>query len=227
MSPPRSKVEVGTKEARYYDILLSLISLGIYPRFIRGAIDRMDIQPGQSILDLGSGTGRNDCLMGHKIGSRGRILGLDISNEMLSIANRRCRTHANIQFSQQRIEVPLGYREEFDKVFISVVLHGFEDAQKSDIISNAYQALKPGGIFYILDYNEFDLGRLWLPLRWAFTYGECQLASEFLKLDLKAMLYGQGFSSFEEDIFFKGHLRLLKALRPQAGTTLESQYGRD
>jgi len=214
LSPPRSKVEVGTKEARYYDFLLSLISLGIYPRFIRGAIDRMDIQPGQSILDLGSGTGRNDCLMGKKIGFQGKVLGLDISNTMLSIAGKRCQTYANIKFRKQRIEVPMDYREEFDKVFVSFVLHGFEDAQKSDIISNAYQALKSGGIFYILDYSEFDLGRLWLPLRWAFTYGECQLASEFLKLDLKAMLHGQGFASFEEDTFFKGHLRLLKALRP-------------
>lgn len=226
-SPARSKVEVETKEARYYDLFLSLISLGIYPRFIRGVVDRMDIQVGQRILDLGSGTGKNDCLMGQQIGSQGKILGLDISNEMLSIAKKRCRTYPNIQFRQQRIEVPLAYREEFDKVFISFVLHGFEDDQKFDIISNAYQALKPGGIFYILDYNEFDLVRLWLPLRWAFTYGECQLASEFLKLDLKAMLYGQGFTSFEEDIFFKGHLRLLKALRPQTGTILEGQYGRD
>lgn len=214
LSPARSKVEVGTKEARYYDLGMSLISLGIYPRFIKRVVDRMDIQPGQMILDLGSGTGRNDCLMGYKIGSQGKILGLDISNKMLSIANKRCQTYANIQFSQQRIEEPLAYHEEFDKVFISFVLHGFEDAQKLDIISNARQALKQGGIFYILDYNEFDLGKLWLPLRWAFTYGECQLASEFLKLDLKAMLHRQGFTSFEEDIFFKGHFRLLKALRP-------------
>jgi len=64
LSPPRSKVEVGTKEARYYDLLLSLISLGVYPRFIRGAIDRMNIQPGQSILDLGSGNRQKRLLDG-------------------------------------------------------------------------------------------------------------------------------------------------------------------
>ena len=225
MRSTRSKVEVGPEGARHYDLMISAISLGQYPRFIRGIVDKMDIQPGQSILDLGSGTGRNDCFMVQKIGSHGKILGLDISKEMLSLAQKRCRLYSNVQFREQRIEVPLTYREEFDKVLISFVLHGFEDAQKLEIIANAYRALKPGGTFYILDYNEFDLRRLWFPLRWAFTHWECQLALEFLNLDLKGMLHGQGFASFEEELFLKGHLRLLKAARPQAGMTMESQGG--
>lgn len=53
--------------------------------------------------------------------------------------------------------MPLTYHEEFDKVFISFILHGFENAQKVDIIGNAYRALKPGGVFYILDYEELFL----------------------------------------------------------------------
>ncbi|MBC8429522.1 MAG: class I SAM-dependent methyltransferase, partial [Dehalococcoidia bacterium] len=131
---------------------MNVISLGYYPLLIKKVIGKMDIQPGQSILDLGSGTGRNDCLMAQKIGPRGKILGLDISKEMLSLSRRRCRPYANVQFREQRVETLLTYQEEFDKVFISFVLHGFEDAQKVRIISNAYWALKPGGLFYILDY---------------------------------------------------------------------------
>jgi len=222
LSSPRSKVEVGPEEARHYDLLISLISLGRYPRFIRGIVDKMDMQPGQSILDLGSGTGRNECFMAQKIGAHSKIVGLDISKEMLSLAQKRCRSYPNVQFKEQRIEVPLTYREEFDKVFISFVLHGFEDTQKLEIIGNAYRALKPGGIFYILDYNEFDLRRLWFPLRQAFTHWECQLALEFLNLDLKGILHRQGFASFAEELFLRGHLRLLKAARPQAGITMES-----
>ena len=188
MSSPRSKVELGPEEARHYDLFMNVISLGYYPYLIRRVIDKMDIQPGQSVLDLGSGTGRNDCLIAQKIDSRGKMLGLDISKEMLNLSRKRCQPYPNVEFKQQRIETPLTYQEEFDKVFISFVLHGFENTQKLEIISNAYQALKPGGIFYIFDYNEFDLERLWFPLRWAFTHGECQLAVEFLRLDLKGML---------------------------------------
>ena len=204
--------------ARYYDTFLNLLSLGSYSHFIKGIIDKMGINPGQSILDLGSGTGRNDCLMAQKIGSRGKIVGLDISNEMLSQSLLRCREYPNMSFEKQRIELPLAYKQEFDKVFISFVLHGFEDDQKLGIIHNAHQALKPGGAFYILDYNEFDLEKVWFPLRWAFTRWECQLAVEFLKLDIKEMLRGQGFTHLEEEFFFKGRLRLLKAVKPSVST---------
>lgn len=213
MISPRSKVEVGPKEARHYDLFMNLISLGYYPYLIKRVIDKMDIQPEQSILDLGSGTGRNDSFIAQKIGPEGSILGLDISKEMLNLSQMRCQSYPNVEFREQRIELPLSYQDEFDRVFISFVLHGFEDSQKIKIISNARQALKPGGVFYIFDYNEFDLGKLWFPLRQAFVRGECQLALEFLRLDLKGMLSNQGFTGFEEELFLKGHLRLLKATK--------------
>lgn len=206
-------MEVGPLEARWYDLLMNVISLGYYPRLIRRAVDAMDIQAGQSVLDLGSGTGRNDCLIARKVGPQGRILGLDISREMLGSARKRCQGYPNVEFREQRIEAPLAYRDEFDKVFLSFVLHGFEDDQKLEIVSNAYQALKPGGVLCIFDYNEFDLERLPFPIRKAFVHGECQLAAEFLKLDLKEMLSGQGFTAFTEDLFVRGHLRLLKAAK--------------
>jgi ubiquinone/menaquinone biosynthesis C-methylase UbiE len=204
--------------ARYYDVLLNLLSLGQYSHFIKGVVDMMDINPGQSILDLGSGTAKNDCFMAEKVGSQGRIVGLDISNEMLVRASKRCRGYPNIIFEKQRIELALPYKEEFDKVFISFVLHGFEDDQKVGIISNAYRALKAGGSFYILDYAQFDIDRMWFPLRWAFARWECQLAAEFLKLDIKEMLCAQGFADFKEEFFFRRHLRLLRAVKPLIST---------
>jgi len=218
LSSSRSKVEIGEWGARYYDLFLDLLSLGCYSHFIRDVIEKMNIKPGQSILDLGSGTGRNDCLMAQKIGSQGKIVGLDISNEMLSQSLLRCREYPNMSFEKQRIELPLAYKEEFDRVFISFTLHGFEDNQKLGIIRNAYRALKPGGAFYILDYAQFDLGRMWFPLRWAFTRWECQLAVEFLKLNIKEMLRSQGFTDIKEEFFLKGHLRLLKAVKPLVST---------
>ena len=218
MPSARSKVEIGPMGARYYDTFLNLLSLGRCSHFFRDVIEKMDIKPGQSILDLGSGTGRNDCLIAQKIGSQGKIVGLDISNEMLSQSLQRCREYPNMSFEKQRIELPLAYKQEFDKVFISFVLHGFEDDQKLGIIHNAYRALKPGGAFYILDYAQFDLGRMGFPLRWAFTRWECQLAVEFLKLDIKEMLRSQGFTDFKEEFSLKGYLRLLKAVKPLVST---------
>ena len=209
-------MEIGPTGARYYDLFLNMLSLGQYSHLIKGVVEKMGIKPGQSILDLGSGTGRNDRFMAEKVGSRGKIVGLDISDEMLNQALRRCYKYNNIRFKKLRIELPLSYAEEFDKVFTSFVLHGFEDEQKLGIIHNAYQALKPEGALYILDYAEFDLGKMWFPLRWTFTHWECQLAVEFLRLNIKKMLRSEGFSDFEEQLFLKGHLRSLRAVKPQA-----------
>jgi len=211
-------VEIGERGARYYDVLLNLLSVGRYSHFMREVIRRIDIKQGQSILDLGSGTGRNDCFMAQKIGSQGKIVGLDISDHMISRALKRCCKYANINFEKLRIELPLAYKEEFDKVFISFTLHGFEDNQKVAIIRNAYQALKPGGGFHVLDYAEFDIDRVWFPLRWAFIHWECQLAVEFLKLDIKGMVCTQGFTDVKEEFFLRGHLRLLSAAKPLDST---------
>ena len=195
-----------------------MLSLGRYSYFIRQVIKKMGIKSGQSILDLGSGTGKNECFMAEKVGPYGKIIGVDISDDMLRQARKRCYKYPNVIFNKQRAELPLPYKEDFEVVFISFVLHGFENTQKLWIIHNAYEALRAGGSLYLLDYAEFDLGRVWLPLRWAFTHWECQLAVEFLELDIKEMLRSQGFSNFEEEFFFKKHLRLLKAAKTSVNT---------
>lgn len=98
-------------------------------------------------------------------------------------------------------------------MFISFVLHGFEDEDKLRIIANARTALRPGGSLWILDYDEFDLERTRRPLRWLFTHFECELARDFLLLDLTAMLADSGFGQFVAHQFLSGTVRLLKAVK--------------
>jgi ubiquinone/menaquinone biosynthesis C-methylase UbiE len=211
----RSHVEVGEGTARRYDLMMDFLLLGRYQVFIEQTIERMDIHQEDAILDLGSGTGRNICVMLKFVGPTGRVVGVDISQEMLRQAQQRCRAHPQVSFLNRRIEEPLPFHGEFDKAFISFTLHGFEDEDKERVIANAHQALKPGGTFWILDYNEFDLNCQWFPLRWAFRRFECELASEFLSLDLKAMLAGHGFGNLVTHPFLRGYVRLLKAKKPE------------
>ena len=190
---------------------MNVISFGHYGGLLRNVVDHMRLAPGQSVLDLGSGSGRNDLLIAERIGVEGRLLGLDVSQEMLRQSRQRLGKWPNAVFKEERIEKPLPYENEFDRVFMAFVLHGFEDTQKRDIIRNACRALKPDGLFCIFDYHEFDLDTLWAPIRYVFTQAECQLASEFLTFDLRKMLSEESFTRFEEDLFARGHLRLLKA----------------
>jgi ubiquinone/menaquinone biosynthesis C-methylase UbiE len=213
----RSHVEVGERAARHYDLTMDLLLVGRYQAFIEKAIERMDIRQEDVILDLGSGTGRNICVMLKFLGPTGRVVGVDISQEMLRQAQQRCQAHPQVSFLNRRIEEALSFHEEFDKAFISFTLHGFEDEDKERVIANAHQALKPGGVFWLLDYNEFDLDRQWFPFRWAFRRFECELASEFLSLDLKGMLAGHGFGNFVPHPFLRGYVRLLGAEKLEVG----------
>ncbi len=213
MGSERTKVEVKGLEARHYDFFMNLLTFGLYPSFIKRAIAGMELKPGEAVLDFGCGTGRNDCLILSHVGESGRILGLDISEEMISQARKKCAPFSNVSFDFKRIEEPLPFENEFDVVFMSFVLHGFENYDKEPIARNAYKALKPGGRFVILDYNEFDPADLFLPLRLAFVKGECPLALEFVKMELEAFLQKFGFREFRAKYFFKKYVRLLMAFK--------------
>jgi len=209
--PRRSKVEIGPFLARHYDLAMDLLLLGRYRRFLRNALLTMQIEPGEEVLDLGSGTGRNASLMMDALGQNGRLIGVDISEEMLRQSRRRCRAYPHVAFLKARIEEPLGLHEEFDKACLFFVLHGFEDIDKKGILANAQEALKAGGTLWILDYAKFALDELWFPLRWAFTHVECELATEFLNLELEDMLQSVGFRDFVSHPFFWRYIRLLEA----------------
>lgn len=60
---------------------MNVISLEYYSYLIGKVIETMDRQPGHSILNLGSGTGRNTCFIARKIGLDGSILGPDINRD--------------------------------------------------------------------------------------------------------------------------------------------------
>ncbi len=205
-----SKVEVSGFEARNYDFFMNLITVGTYPFFIRRAVREMHIQPKDEILVLGSGTARNICLMNKALSEQGRVLGLDIGPEMLEQSKRRTEHLPHVAIENRRIDEPLPFDAEFDKVFISFVLHGFIQEDRLTIIKNAERALRPGGEFIILDYNEFDLARSPWLVRFAFKM-ECPLATDFIGRDLQAILREQGFDQFRTHPHYLGYVRLLAA----------------
>ncbi|HDN04612.1 MAG TPA: methyltransferase domain-containing protein [Chloroflexi bacterium] len=205
-----SKVEVTGSEARHYDFFMNMITGGTYPFFIRRAVKEMRIQPDDKILVLGAGTGRNISLMNNYLSEGARVLGLDIGPEMLEQAQHRFADHPYISIEDQRIDEQLPYQGEFDKVFISFVLHGFIQEDRLKIIANAQRALRPGGEFIILDYNEFDLEHSPWLVRFVFKM-ECPLATDFVGLDLQAILKEQGFDGFRTHPHYLGYVRLLAA----------------
>jgi demethylmenaquinone methyltransferase/2-methoxy-6-polyprenyl-1,4-benzoquinol methylase len=210
---PESGVELNPFISKNYDRMMNLGSAGFYSRFIKKVIARMDIRSDDHILDLGCGTGRNSKLMTKYLGENGRITGLDISPEMEQQFNENFRDDERVTFKNQRIDIPFDLGEKFDKVFISFVIHGFPHEVRAEVIKNAYNHLKPGGAFFILDFAEFDMDKMPALYRFIFKKVECVYAFDFIKRDWKEILSGYGFGDFEEHLYMKKYVRLLKAVK--------------
>lgn len=208
---PESKVETKGFTAVHYDALMDIITFGRYSLFIEKSIELMGIRPTDRILDLGTGTGRNACLMAKHLSKKGKLIGIDISQEMISQFKKRCVNFPNVKIIHARVDQSLPFREEFDKVFISFVLHGFPQEVREVIIKNVFESLKSGGSFFILDYNEFSYNETPFYLKVPFKLIECPYAFDFIERDWKQILANHNFSGFEEFFFFKDYVRLLKA----------------
>jgi len=206
-----SKVELQGFTAKYYDTILNTISFGVYSNFIKNAIESIEINANDKLLDFGAGTGRNALLMSKYLSTEGEILGLEISDEMIEQFNHKFENIENIKIINRRIDKPFELEEKFDKVFISFVIHGFPHEVRTEIIKNAYNNLKEGGEFVILDFSEFIVKEMPLYARIPFTTIECKYAFEFVEKDWKVILSEFGFGNFSEKFFLKNYVRLLKA----------------
>ena len=209
---PESKVETKGFIASHYDALLDIVSFGKYSLIIKSAIEMMGIRQGDKILDLGAGTGRNACLMMKYLSQKGELIGIDISEEMISQFRKKCADFPNAKIINARVDQSLPFRRKFDKVFISLVFHGFPQSVREAVIKNIFGVLKDGGNLFILDYNEFALEEMPFYLKIPFKIIECPYAFDFIKRDWKKILTDRGFSDFGEYIFLN-YVRLLKATK--------------
>lgn len=207
---PESGVELNPFVAKFYDSIMNIGSLGQYKRFIKNAIRDMQINPTDTILDLGCGTGRNAMLMSEYLDSQGTVSGLDISADMQLQFFKNAAMNNKMVFIDQRIDIPFDLKKQYDKIFISFVIHGFPHEVREEILRNVYKHLKPGGAFFILDFAEFDMQKMPFHHRFVFKKIECPYAFDYIKRDWKSILKKHGFDCDAEYFYFKNYVRLLK-----------------
>lgn len=108
-----------------------------------------DLHPGEVVLDLGSGAGGDVLLAARRVGPTGRVIGLDMTQEMLELARRHGAGVPNVEFLQGYLEdIPLP-DSSVDVVISNCVINLAAD--KGTVLAEAARVTRPGGRFAVSD----------------------------------------------------------------------------
>ena len=195
--------------APVYDRYCPLIGLG--RAFRQATIYYAELKDGESVLDVGCGTGVLTRLAALAVGQTGCAIGIDPAAKMIEVAGKNAiKEGSNAEFRLGVIEDLPFEDNRFDCVLSSAMLHHLPPEVKVKGLSEVYRMLKPGARFVLVDVDRptFLLWwvLLWPLLFWSFTEDQ-------VKGRLGALMLQAGFSKAEKVGSWGGFLGFWKAYK--------------
>jgi ubiquinone/menaquinone biosynthesis C-methylase UbiE len=159
------------------------------------AMDRAQIQPGQSIIDIGCGCGGTTVELARRVGEQGRVLGIDVSKPMLAQARARMGGMANVTLVEADATTH-PFEASYDLLFSRLGVMFFADPPKA--FANLRGALKPDGRLAFACFRDPRLNPFFtVPLR---------AATEFVPPPPKMAPGEPGPFAFAEEAHVRGIL---------------------
>ena len=153
------------------------------------------LREGETVLDLGSGGGIDVLLSARRVGSTGKAYGLDMTDEMLALANENKRNAGaeNVEFLKGHIEeIPLP-DNSVDVIISNCVIN--LSADKDRVLKEAFRVLKPGGRFAVSDV--VTRGEMLPQIRESVLLWVGCIAGALAENEYQAKLRNAGFTNIE------------------------------
>ena len=134
-------------------------ALGLWAKYGGRTIERLALQPGATVLDVGCGTGASAIPAAEKVGPTGKVIAVDLADRLLAIARRKAaaRKLENIEFRHGDME-NLGYPDQFfDAVICVFAIFFVPDVAKQ--IRELWRMVRPNGQLAITTWGP----RVWEP----------------------------------------------------------------
>jgi demethylmenaquinone methyltransferase/2-methoxy-6-polyprenyl-1,4-benzoquinol methylase len=210
--PTSHRIDSLGKVAPYYDILLNLLTIGQYVKFLKKALEVLAPKTGERILDLCSGTGRVASWIAQAVGKEGEVIGIDVAKRMVDVAKHRYGGLGSLTFLQKDVTLPWDYQNHFDGIFTSFALHELPESRRRGVLEQSYLALKERGRMVIVDFNPQITGRgktICLTFFKAFERENL----DFFSFDQKEILKKVGFKIIKTFPVLTGLLQITLAVK--------------
>jgi arsenite methyltransferase len=178
-----------------------------------------DLREGETVLDLGSGAGADVLISARRVGPAGKVIGLDMTDEMLTLARRSANEAGvqNVEFRKGYIEeIPLA-DESVDIVISNCVIN--LSADKVRVLSEAARVLRAGGRFVVSDVLVDDDMEAPTHVDMA-TWTGC-VAGALTEGEFRSALEAAGFQEIEIDESHRVHEHAasatIRAYKPDHG----------
>lgn len=161
--------------AQNYDLANTIMSFGAHHYWRKSAVARTGLRPRGTALDLCCGTGMITADLAKRVGSTGRITGMDLSGEMLAIAKKRLHKRGlsgRVNLIQGNVASLPFPEESFDCVTIGYGLRNVHDPEQ--VLTESRRVLKTGGVIVAIESAKPSLPifraayytylKYWVPL---------------------------------------------------------------